>query len=306
MTSSVPPGEVEAARPSDGVVPAGPQGHPADGRSVPEEQKDIPPTAGVPVIPEVTIPGPDKNRTRVLTLFNNMCAHYSLSQRQVDSIPDALEGEFLTKPLEILVKAVRYMKTNPGFKDLSWSIKTLVENAERYAQLWDEFYGPQAKTKTTASGPQDAPKYSGKPKTAQVIPEEIQPAWERLQALQAQVELPDTKLHGNDWKVLIAEATPKVSADDIAVRYEARICACMAEGKEMQYWPSLRTFIKNGDHLLPPAKVSTKSKASSTSTKALSRAEREIRNQREAGGGNGWDSTTDSSSVLDAILGDRP
>ena len=222
MTSSVPPGEVEAARPSDGVVPAGPQEHPAIGRSVPEEQKDIPPRAGVPVNPGMVIPEqdkdvtPGKNKVKFPTLFNRMCIHHGLPERQIDVTPPELKEQFRTCTKETLIKAVAYMEANHEFRNRSWSIKTLAKNAVRYAQLWDEFYGPQAKTKTTASGPQDAPKNAGKPKTAQVIPEDLAPAWERLQT----IVVPVTKRHkADDWKKLQAKVTPKDTADAIIDRY---------------------------------------------------------------------------------------
>ena len=110
----------------------------------------------------------------------------------------------------------------------------------------------------TQPGPGPAPRATAVA-AAQVIPEDLRPAWERLQAFQAQVKLPGKKLHGNGWTLLVENATAKVSAVDIAVRYEAKITVCKAEGTEVHYWPSLRTFINNGDHLLPPATAPAKS-----------------------------------------------
>ena len=306
-TSSVPPGEVVDSRPSDGAVPAGPQEHPADGRTVPDEHQDIPPTAGVPVREEVFIPGQDKGvlpeKVTFVSRWNRMCRANGHPERQIETLTTDQISALRDLGKVIRVKAVDYMAANPKFKDLTWSINTLVKpgTAVNYAEKWDSFYG---KARTTSSPTKKGAETPEPATTGKDMPPDLKAPWARLQAFQGQIELPEDKLPSGDWQTLVSAASAKVSVEDIAVRYEARIRVCKAEGRAMQHWPSLRTFIKNGGHLLPPAKVSASTK-SKKPKESLSRAEREIRDQREAGGDTGWDVNTDSSNVLDDILGDQ-
>lgn len=178
-------------------------------------------------------------------------------------------------PKALVSDALDYIKYNLWFRNptMSLSSKTLFRPGKiaHYASLRDvdiemafsASAGPSQPPPAAQPSAQPPPPSTGPtPKApavaaAQDIPDELRPAWERLQAFQAQVKLPGKKLHGNGWTLLVENATAKVSAVDIAVRYEARITVCKAEGTDVQYWPSLKTFIDHGDHLLSPATVST-------------------------------------------------